>query len=169
MAGGRGLTAIQVFSYLSEIPMEALQGTRNDILLAAACDLIGVSISSTEMALLDKSSVPAWKSIIETGLRHRNASVQESATNAFGSVSRLVDCSDDLTRLIREFRVGLSPMQRSIGTLVGVLDYKGFPHGIENALTFILESVDRKVGVGGSAPCSWLTVLLLVVALPKQH
>ena len=128
--------------------MNVLQAPRNEILLAAACDLIGVSISSEEIALLDKSSVPHWKSIIETGLRHRNVPVQESATKAFGHVSRLVDCSDDLTRLIRELRVGLPPMQRSIGTLVGVLDYKAFPHGLENALRFILESVDHKVRVG---------------------
>ena len=125
--------------------MKVLQGPRNEILLAAACDLIGVSISSSEVALLDKSSVPHWKSIIELGLRHRNEPVQESATKAFGSVSRLVDCSNDLTRLIRELRVGLPPMQRSIGTLVGVLDYEAFPHCLESALTFILESVDHKV------------------------
>jgi hypothetical protein len=130
--------------------MRVLQSTRNEILLAAACDLIGVSISHAEITLLDKSSVPHWKSIIEIGLMHRNVLVQESATKAFGAVSRLVDCSRDLTRLIRELRVGLPPMQRSLGTLVGVLDYKAFPHGLENALTFILESVDRKVSVGAS-------------------
>jgi len=125
--------------------MKVLQGTRNEILLAAACDLIGVSISHAEITLLDKSSVPHWKTIIEIGLRHRNVLVQESATKAFGAVSQLVDCSNDLTRLIQEFRVGLPPMQQSLGTLVGVLDYEAFPHGLENALTFILESVDRKV------------------------
>jgi hypothetical protein len=130
--------------------MRVLQSTRNEILLAAACDLIGVSISHAEITLLDKSSVPHWKSIIEIGLMHRNVLVQESATKAFGAVSRLVDCSRDLTRLIRELRVGLPPMQRSLGTLAGVLDYKAFPHGLENALTFILESVDRKVSVGAS-------------------
>jgi len=139
--------------------MKLLQGTRNEILLAAACDLIGVSISSSEISLLDKSSVPHWKPIIEIGLRHKNASVQESATKAFGSVSRLVDCSGDLTRLIRELRVGLPPMQRGIGTLVGVLDYKAFPHGLESVLTFILESVDHKVRVGASR-CPWLTFFI---------
>ena len=128
--------------------MEVLRGTRNEILLAAACDLIGISISSAEISLLDESSVPHWKSIIEIGLRHRNVPVQESATKAFGAVSRLADCSNDLTRLIRELRVGLSPMKQSLGTLVGVLDYKAFPHGLENALTFVLESVDRKVRAG---------------------
>jgi len=130
--------------------MKVLQGSRNEILLAAACDLIGVGISSAEVALLDESPVPHWKTIIELGLRHRNVPVQESATKAFGSVSRLVDCSNDLTRLIRELRVGLPPMQRSIGTLVGVLDYKAFPHGLESALRFILESVDHKVRVEAS-------------------
>ena len=148
-----------MFRYLSEVPITVLQGARNEIVLAAACDLIGASISSTEIALLDGSSVPHWKSIIEIGLRNRNAPVQESATKAFGAVSRLVDCSGDLTRLIRELRVGLSPMQRSIGTLVGVLDYKTFPHGLDNALTFILESVDRTVRVGWSfALDTWLTI-----------
>jgi hypothetical protein len=58
-------------------------------------------------------------------------------------------------------------MQRSIGTLVGVLDYKAFPHGLENALTFILESVDRKVRVG-LRTVFWLTVLS-VISLPEQH
>ena len=125
--------------------MKVLQGPRNEILLASACDLIGASISSAEVAFLDESSVPRWKSIIELGLRHRNVPVQESAAKAFGSVSRLVDCSNDLTMLIRELRVGLPPMQQSIGTLVGVLDYEAFPRGLESALTFILESVDHKV------------------------
>ena len=125
--------------------MRVLQSTRNEILLAAACDLIGVSISHTEITLLDGSSVPYWKSIIEIGLRHRNVPVQESATRAFGAVSRLVDCSNDFGRLIQELRVGLPPMQQSLSTLVGVLDYKAFPHGLEKALTFILQSVDRKV------------------------
>ena len=148
--------------------MDVLRGTRNEILLAAACDLIGISISSTEITLLDKSSVPHWKSIIEIGLRHKNVTVQESATKAFGAVSRLVDCSSDLTRLIRELRVGLSPMKQSLGILVGAVDYKAFPHGIENALTFILESVDRKVRVGASHFVPWLTVLS-VISLPEQH
>ena len=148
---GLGPTTAQVFRYLSDVHQKVLQGARNEILLAATCDVIGVSISSTEIMLLDKSSAPHWKSIIEMGLRHRNVAVQESATNAFGSVSRLVDCSDDLTKLIREFRVGLPPMQQSLATLVGVLDYGAFPHGLENALIFILESVDRKVRVGSSS------------------
>ena len=130
--------------------MEVLQSARNEIILAAACDIIGASISSTEIELLDKSSVPHWRSIIEIGLRHRNAGVQESATKAFGAVSQLADCSSDLTRLIQELRVGLPPMQKSLGILVGVLDYKAFPHGLEKALTFILESVDRKVCAGAS-------------------
>jgi hypothetical protein len=146
-----GPTIAQVFRYLSDVPTRVLQGTRNEILLAAACDLIGTAISPAEITLLDKSSVPDWKSIIEAGLRHRSVVVQESATKAFGSVSQLVDCSHDLTRLIREFRVGLPPMQQSLGTLVGVLDYKAFPHGLENALTFVLESVDRKVRKGSSS------------------
>jgi hypothetical protein len=141
---------VQVFSYLSHVPMESLQNTRNEILLAAACDLIGVGISSTEVTLLDKSSVPPWKSMIEMGLKHRNVVIRESAAKAFGSVSRLVDCSDDLSRLIRELRFGLSPMRQSLGTLVGVLDYRAFPHGLESALAFILESVDRKVSLGPS-------------------
>lgn len=143
-----GPTTVQVFRYLSKVHQKVLQGACNEILLAATCDVIRVGISSAEIMLLDKSSVPHWKSIVEMGLRHRNATVQESATNAFGSVSRLVDCSDDLTRLIREFRVGLPPMQQSLASLVGVLDYGAFPHGLENALIFILESVDRKVRAG---------------------
>ena len=149
-AGLAQITA-QVFRYLSNIHMKMLQNARNEILLAAACDLIGVSISFTEVTLLDKSSAPHWKSIIEIGLRHRNVIVQKSATEAFGSVSRLVDCSDDLARLIRELRVGLPPMQRSLGAIVGVLDYRAFPHGLGDALTFILESVDRKVRAASSS------------------
>ena len=131
--------------------MKVLQNTRNDTLLAAACDLIGASISHAEIVLLQKSSVPHWRSIIEAGLRHRNEVVRGSAARAFGCVSRLVDCSEDLRRFICEFRVGLPPVQQSLGTLVGVLDYKAFPHGFKDALTFILESVDRKVCEG--PPC----------------
>jgi hypothetical protein len=127
--------------------MGVLQSTRNETLLAAACDLIGVGISSAEIDLLDKSPVPHWKFILEIGLRHRNILVRGSATKAFGLVSRLVDCANDLTRFICELRVGLPPMQQSLGTLVGVLDYRAFHHGLENALTFILESVDCKVCV----------------------
>lgn len=148
--------------------MRMLQATRNEILLAAACDLIGASISHAEIVLQDQSSVPHWKTIVEMGLRHRNASVQESATKAFGAVSRLVDCSSDLTNFIREFRVGLPPMQQSLGILVGMLDYKAFPHGSGNALTFILESVDRKVRARASHCVPRLTGLL-VAPLSAQH
>ena len=163
-------TVAQVFRHLSSVPMRLLERTHNEILLAAACDLIGVSISFTEIALLDKSSVPHWKSIIEMGLRHKSTIVRGSAIKAFGSVSGLVDCSDDLLRLIRELRVGLPPMQQSLGTLVGGLDYKAFRHGVENALAFILESVDYKVRDGTFVQYFRLThAHVLVVPFHQQH
>jgi tubulin-specific chaperone D len=66
---------------------------RHEQLTAAACALIGASISVEEIQLGDATNVPSWRKILDFGLKHRSVMVQEEASRAMASVSRLVDCS----------------------------------------------------------------------------
>lgn len=88
----------QIFKHLIHVPKKYLTTTRNEAIAAAACRLIANSITSTEIDLAEKSSVPWWKEIVEMGLKHRNKSVQEAAADAMAQVSRLGDCTADLSR-----------------------------------------------------------------------
>ncbi|ETW81590.1 hypothetical protein HETIRDRAFT_383952 [Heterobasidion irregulare TC 32-1] len=82
-----------IFSYLAAVPLVMIQSPRHELVTAAACRLIATSISLSEIQLEQRSSVPHWRKIIDTGLKHRNSDVQEAAAEALGEVSKLVDCS----------------------------------------------------------------------------
>jgi len=75
-----------------------LTTTRNEAIAAAACRLIANSITLTEIETVEKTSVPGWKGIIEMGLKHRHATVQEAAADALAQVSKLADCTVDISR-----------------------------------------------------------------------
>ena len=78
--------------------------------------------------------------------------MQEAAASALAAVSRLVDCSAVVQRLIREFEGQSPPMQQSLARVLGVLDYAAFPHGVQDAVRCLLRMVDRKVdGISSSA------------------
>ncbi|EPQ54507.1 hypothetical protein GLOTRDRAFT_42674 [Gloeophyllum trabeum ATCC 11539] len=111
----------EVFAYLNLVPLHAIQAPRNTPVTTAACYLISTAITSGE---IHDTAVPHWKEIIDTGLRHRDSTVQEHAANALASVSRLVDCSVS-----------------SLGTLLGVLDYKAYPHNMPDVIQEIYSAL----------------------------
>ena len=90
--------ASQIFKQLSHIPIEVILGQRNAIVTAAACRLISISLTLTEINLGPKSSVPQWREIVDYGLKHRNTTVQEAAANAMFSFSKFVDCAPIVSR-----------------------------------------------------------------------
>lgn len=73
---------------------------RNEIVTAAACELIASSITLKEIMLEGQCSVPHWRTIIDLGLKHRKSTVQVAAASALAEVSRLVDCSAVVQRYV---------------------------------------------------------------------
>lgn len=91
-------TLHQIFQHLSLIPFDVVVGSRNAIVTTAACRLIAITLTQTEIQLGGKSTVPHWRKIIDHGLKHRTPSVQEAAADAMARVSKLVDCSSLVIR-----------------------------------------------------------------------
>lgn len=58
---------IQIFECLSVIPHTVLVGTRNEIITAAACELIALTVTLTEIELHEASSVPNWRKVLDHG------------------------------------------------------------------------------------------------------
>ncbi|KAJ3937144.1 MAG: TBCD protein [Lentinula lateritia] len=135
----------EIWKYLSHIPDSTLLGPRNEIITAAACDLMTQTITSQEIKLGAKSSVPNWSIIVEYGLKHRNRAVQESATATIGSMSKLTDCSNMVVRLIKELTQG-THSQRILGCLLGVIDYDTYPTCLPQSIRALLEGVNRLSG-----------------------
>ncbi|KAL1950308.1 hypothetical protein VTO73DRAFT_5432 [Trametes versicolor] len=142
---GPEVAARVVFAYLSTVPLATIQSARQEDITEAACRFIaaGISLPETQHA---QSSVPHWRRVVDSGLRSKSATVQEAAAAALAAVSRLVDCSAVVDRLIGEFAAGSAPMQQSLARVLGVLDYASHPHGIESAVRCLLGMVDRTNG-----------------------
>ena len=139
--------------------------SRHELLTTAACELIAHSICRTDIEATPGSSKAPWRNIIDFAFKSPNATVQEAVANAMVSISRLVNCSGDVTRyvdlslpslslwrtyyraitLIREGRSGPPPTQQNVCRVLGVLDYSAHAHGIISAIDFLLSSVDRSV------------------------
>jgi hypothetical protein len=77
-----------------------IRSPRNELVTAAACQLIASSITLKEILLEGQSSVPHWRTIIEHGLKHRKSAVQVAAASALAEVSKLVDCSAVVRRYV---------------------------------------------------------------------
>lgn len=84
---------LKAFGCLALIPERVLLGPRNELVTAAACSLLARTITRAEIDLKTQSAVPSWRKLLDFGLKHRNAPVQEAAADAMGAVSRLVDCA----------------------------------------------------------------------------
>ncbi|KAF9077650.1 ARM repeat-containing protein [Rhodocollybia butyracea] len=139
----------KIFQYLARVPESTLLGPRNEIVTAAACDLITQTITLSEISLGVYSSVPNWRKLIDFGLKHRDLAIQEAATTSMGSISRLVDCSSVVLlsfTLIRELKKGSPTSQRSLGRLLGVIDYNSFPSCLPQAIEALLGGVNRTAG-----------------------
>ncbi|KAG1751240.1 TBCD protein [Suillus lakei] len=126
----------KIFALIAMVPQDAVMAPRNDLVLAAACDLIASSLTLQEVELQEKSSVPHWKRIVDQGLRHRSPSVQQAAAAAMATTSSLIDCSPD------DFRRGPQSLQQSLGYTLGVLNYNAHPHGFSEVVKCLLDSVD---------------------------
>lgn len=75
-----------------------LVGPRNELVTAAACVFLATTITVTEIRLEKESSVPYWRKVVDYSLKHRATKVQETAATAMAAISKLVDCSGDVTR-----------------------------------------------------------------------
>ncbi|KAI0720503.1 TBCD protein [Cerioporus squamosus] len=139
----------KVFAALNNVPLTMIQSSRQDLVAAAACRLIasGITFAETQHS---QSTVPQWRQVVDSGLKNRNYTVQEAAAEALAAVSRLVDCSAVVQRLIKEFEGGSPPMQQSLARVLGVLDYATHKHGVVDAVRCLLRMVDRKSGTGST-------------------
>ncbi|KAI9058356.1 TBCD protein [Trametes sanguinea] len=135
----------KVFGYLSTVPLATIQSPRQELVAEAACQFIAAAISLPETQHA-QSTVPHWRQVVDSGLKSRRVSVQEAAASALAAVSRLVDCSAVVDRLIREFEKGSPQMQQSLARVLGVLDYSAHPHGVQKAVDCLLRMVNRKGG-----------------------
>lgn len=133
-----------MFSALSAVPIGTVQSGRHELIAAAACELIasGITLAETQ---LSQSTVPHWRQLVDSGLRSKAIPVQEAAAAALASVSRLVDCSAVVQRLIKDYEGGSPPMQQSLARVLAILDYAKHKHGVEDAVRCLLRMVDRKV------------------------
>jgi tubulin-specific chaperone D len=75
-----------------------LTTTRNDLVIAASCQVIANSMTVTETGLGEGSSVRLWRKILDVGLKHRSTVVQEAAADAMRIISDLTDASADVSR-----------------------------------------------------------------------
>ncbi|KAF5389176.1 hypothetical protein D9757_003527 [Collybiopsis confluens] len=120
-----------LLQYLARIPESTLLGARNEIITAAACDLISQTITLSEINSGVDSPVSNWRKIIDYGLKHQDRPVQEAATNTMGSVSELK---------------GTFTSQQSLGRLLGVVDYHSFPVCLPQCIEALLECTNRSTG-----------------------
>ena len=146
----------QIFAALSTVSLTMIQSSRQELIAAAACNLIASAISLAETQHAH-TTVPHWRQVVDSGLKSKAAAVQEAAAGALAAVSRLVDCSAVLQRLVKEFEGGSPQMQQSLARVLGVLDYSAYEHGIEDAVRCLLRLVDRKVhGATPGTHANWL-------------
>ncbi|KAF8917124.1 ARM repeat-containing protein [Mucidula mucida] len=130
-----------IFKSLSAIPYSVLVGPRNEIITAAACEFIAQTVTLSEIELHDRSSVPKWRQVLDHGLKHRSIPVQEAAANGIGAISKLVDCSSVVRRLIRELTSGSSASQQSLGRVLGSVAYDKFPACLPESIECLLNCV----------------------------
>ncbi|KAJ7095891.1 TBCD protein [Mycena belliarum] len=131
----------QAFGCLALIPESVLLGPRSELITAAACGLLAQTITLPEINLQSNSAVQIWRKLLDFGLKHRSIPVQEEAAAAMGAVSRLVDCSAVVNRLIHELKTGSVAMQQALGRMLGVVDYDTYPACLPDALRCLLDCI----------------------------
>ncbi|KAK0503901.1 TBCD protein [Armillaria luteobubalina] len=122
-----------IFKYLAIVPHAVLVGSRNEIVTAAACQLIASTVTLAEISMGPSTSVPKWRQVVDFGLKHRRVPVQEAAAMAMASISKLVDCFTTL-------RSGSFSSQQSLGRVLGVIDYDSFPKCLPDSISCLLDS-----------------------------
>lgn len=84
--------------HLADVPSIIVASRRHEIITAAACELIANGISSAEANTPSSPSAPPWRDVIDFGLKSPSTVVQEAAAAAMAAVSRLTDCTSQITR-----------------------------------------------------------------------
>ncbi|KAF7978518.1 hypothetical protein HWV62_45689 [Athelia sp. TMB] len=145
--------SVDIFEMLFKIPHDVVTEPRNDLIMAAACNLIASSILPKDIQLDKDSESPQWRTTIDAGLRHRNPEVQRAAAHAMASVSA-------------------PPMQQSLPQLIGALDYDAHPHSILNAVQCLLESVEtsspkRMANIEARVNCFTAMPQILQTTVPR--
>ena len=87
-----------IFSRLALVKPATLTAHRNELITAEACRLIATTLTLHEVELKDRGAVPHWRKVVEGGLCHRSATVQDEAAAAMASLSELVDCEKTVKR-----------------------------------------------------------------------
>ncbi|KAJ7780620.1 TBCD protein [Mycena maculata] len=165
----------QAFACLALIPESVLLGPRSELVTGAACGLLARTITRVEIDLGKNAAVPNWRKLLDQGLKHRSTPVQESAAEAMGAVSKLVDCAVVVNSLIREMKGGSFAMQQNLGRVLGVVDYDVFPTCLLDALRCLLECVGptatAKMSVEGRRNCYAAVPQILLTVVPRlpQH
>ncbi|KAF7288586.1 TFCD-C domain-containing protein [Mycena chlorophos] len=132
----------EIFECISLVPERVLLGPRNELVTAAACVVLARSISRAEA---QQPATALWRKLLEGGLKHRSATVQESAASALGAFCSLwgllVRMLTLERTLIREMRKSGPAVQQSLGRVLGAMDYDAFPTCLPDALSCLLDCV----------------------------
>ena len=78
---------------MGQVQESVVTHSRNELVAAAVCRLIGKSITESEVHFEDHTPVPYWRKMIDIGLKHRGEIVQEAAADALAEISSLTDYS----------------------------------------------------------------------------
>jgi tubulin-specific chaperone D len=90
-------TEEQIFGYLSKLSLNIVQAYRNELVAAAACEVIANSATLEDLQITDNER-PQWRPIIDFALRSSNVVLQEAVTHAMEAISKLLDCSSYVER-----------------------------------------------------------------------
>jgi hypothetical protein len=92
---------MQIFEMIDLLSENLLNGYRNDLILEASCLLIASSVSGKALIRRPDLGVklqPLWKMILDLSLKHRNDTVQSSATHVVNALSMLRSSEDYIDR-----------------------------------------------------------------------
>ncbi|KAI0072860.1 TBCD protein [Panus rudis PR-1116 ss-1] len=151
----------RIFTHLSKIPPSMVQSPRHELVTAAACELIAACVSlddiraqrargggnatgTPESSSENSTSEFQWRKILDFAFKSRSVMVQEAAADAIGAISKLAECSHVMQRLMHDAKPTSPASQQSVCRVLGVLDYNSHPHGIVQAVEYLLGAVDKK-------------------------
>ncbi|KAI5896933.1 ARM repeat-containing protein [Schizophyllum commune H4-8] len=132
----------EIFSRLALVKPATLTAHRNELITAEACRLIASTLTLPEVELKDKGAVPHWRKVVEGGLCHRSAAVQDEAAAAMAALSGLVDCSNTVKRLIKDLKTTTMSARPTLGKMLGVLRYDKHANALKEVVECLLECVD---------------------------
>ncbi|KAL1722870.1 armadillo-type protein [Schizophyllum commune] len=119
-----------IFSRLALVKPVTLTAHRNELITAEACRLIATTLTLPEVELKDKGAVPHWRKVVEGGLCHRSATVQDEAAAAMASLSGL------------DLKTTTMSARPTLGKMLGVLRYDKHANALKEVVECLLECVD---------------------------